>query len=64
MCGFRSFVTPLVLILDLALTVYMNFPICLVAFIVLATSLRNVNLDRTSNASWRELASKFDFVGL
>jgi hypothetical protein len=45
-------------------TVYMNPPICLVAFVVLAISLRTVNLDRNSNTSWRELAAKFDFVGL
>ena len=44
--------------------VYMNLPICLVAFIVLAISLRTVNLDRNSNASWRELAATFDFIGL
>jgi len=64
MCRFRSFVTLWVLIHDSCFTVYMNLPICLVASIVLVISLRNVNLDRRSDASWRELATKFDFVGL
>lgn len=63
-CRFRSFVKPVVLIHDSGLTVYMNLPICLIAFIVLVISLRTVNLDRNSNASWRELAARFDFVGL
>jgi len=47
-----------------AFKVYMNLPICLVASIVLVISLRNVNLDGGPNTSWRELATKFDFVGL
>jgi len=63
-CIPRSPVKPLVLMHDLAFKVYMNPPICLVASIVLVISLRNVNLDRNSNTSWRELATKFDFVGL
>ena len=45
-------------------SVYMNLPICLVAFVVLTISLRSVDLDRSSDISWRELATKFDFVGL
>ena len=64
MCILRSFVKPLVLMHASASTVYMNPPICLVAFIVLVISLRTVNLDSNSNTSWRELTTKFDFVGL
>jgi len=64
MCILRSFVKSLVLMHASVFAVYMNLPICLVAFIVLVISLRTVNLDRNSNTSWRELTTKFDFIGL
>jgi len=57
-------VTPWVLMHASTLKVYVNLPICLFASIVLVISLWNVNLERGSNTSWRELATKFDFVGL
>ncbi|KAJ7770795.1 amino acid permease ScVBA-like protein [Mycena maculata] len=43
---------------------YMNLPVCLVAFIVLFTSLRHVQLGKASNASWRSFIQTFDFGGL
>ncbi|KAF9474301.1 amino acid permease ScVBA-like protein [Pholiota conissans] len=43
---------------------YINLPVCLVAFAVLATSLRRLELQVASNASWRMLSQRFDFVGL
>ena len=45
-------------------SVFINIPICLVASVVLVISLRSVDLDRSSDTSWRELATKFDFIGL
>lgn len=44
--------------------VYMNLPICLVALVVLLISLRNVNVQQPSDASWHRFARKFDFAGL
>ncbi|KAJ7596686.1 amino acid permease ScVBA-like protein [Mycena floridula] len=43
---------------------YLNLPVCLFAFIVLSLSLRGVELQRSSNASWNKLVHKFDFGGL
>ncbi|KAF7339950.1 hypothetical protein MVEN_01912700 [Mycena venus] len=43
---------------------YLNLPVCLVAFAVLFTSLRHVQLGKTSNASWRSFMKTFDFFGL
>ncbi|KAH7915108.1 major facilitator superfamily domain-containing protein [Hygrophoropsis aurantiaca] len=50
--------------LIMALLVYLNLPVCLVAFIVIGLSLRNVSVGRSSDATWKRLAQKFDFVGL
>lgn len=46
------------------LSVYLNLPICLVAFVVLLISLRGISLGKSDDASWRKLARKFDFGGL
>ncbi|KAJ7456646.1 amino acid permease ScVBA-like protein [Mycena latifolia] len=43
---------------------YMNLPVCLIAFVVLFISLRQVQLGKASNASWRSFISTFDFLGL
>ncbi|PPQ90416.1 hypothetical protein CVT25_014934 [Psilocybe cyanescens] len=43
---------------------YINLPICFLAVVILALSLRRVELTRASNASWRVLAKSFDFIGL
>ncbi|KAJ7129981.1 amino acid permease ScVBA-like protein [Mycena crocata] len=43
---------------------YLNLPVCLVAFAVLFTSLRNIQLGKASNASWRSFTQTFDFWGL
>ncbi|KAF5356018.1 hypothetical protein D9756_004206 [Leucocoprinus leucothites] len=43
---------------------YINLPICVVAFFVLIISLRGVEPIQATDASWRALAKKFDFVGL
>ncbi|KAJ3576145.1 hypothetical protein NP233_g632 [Leucocoprinus birnbaumii] len=43
---------------------YINLPICVVAFFVLALSLRGVEPIQSTDASWRTLVKKFDFVGL
>ncbi|KAJ7102269.1 major facilitator superfamily domain-containing protein [Mycena belliarum] len=43
---------------------YLNLPVCLVAFVVLAIALRPVQLGRASNASWRSFIDTFDFGGL
>ncbi|KAJ7275380.1 major facilitator superfamily domain-containing protein [Mycena haematopus] len=45
-------------------SVYLNLPVCLVAFIVLFTSLRHVQLGKPSDASWRSFIETFDFGGL
>ena len=44
--------------------VFINLPICFVAFVILVTSLRGVQLKQASDASWKTLAQKFDFLGL
>ncbi|KAH7918405.1 MFS general substrate transporter [Leucogyrophana mollusca] len=43
---------------------YLNLPVCLVAFIVIALSLRNVSVGHAPNASWKTFAQRFDFLGL
>ncbi|KAJ8596466.1 amino acid permease ScVBA-like protein [Rhizopogon salebrosus TDB-379] len=43
---------------------YMNLPVCLVAFLLLSMSLRNVTLGQAQHASWKSFAEKFDFLGL
>jgi len=43
---------------------YLNLPVCLVAFLVIAFSLRHVHLGRSQDASWRALGQNFDFAGL
>ncbi|KAF5377427.1 hypothetical protein D9615_005144 [Tricholomella constricta] len=43
---------------------YLNLPVCLFGFLVLFPSLRGVRLGKSSNASWRTMATKFDFGGL
>ncbi|KAJ7899989.1 amino acid permease ScVBA-like protein [Mycena olivaceomarginata] len=45
-------------------SVYLNLPVCLVAFAVLFASLRHVQLGKSSNASWRSFLQTFDFGGL
>ncbi|KIJ68672.1 hypothetical protein HYDPIDRAFT_82506 [Hydnomerulius pinastri MD-312] len=45
-------------------TVYMNLPVCMVAFVLLVLSLRDVSLGRAKGASWRAFLQKFDFIGL
>ena len=42
----------------------MNLPVCTVAFILLALSLRDVTIGRSKGASWETFAQKFDFLGL
>lgn len=44
--------------------VYLNLPVCLVAFIVLFFSLRTVQLQQSANISWRVFIQRFDFLGL
>ncbi|TFY65274.1 hypothetical protein EVG20_g5658 [Dentipellis fragilis] len=43
---------------------YLNLPICLVAFVVLAISLNGAALMRPKDATWRAFVSRFDFLGL
>ncbi|KAF8807249.1 MFS general substrate transporter [Phlegmacium glaucopus] len=43
---------------------YINLPICFVALVVLATSLRDIQLKQATDVSWRTLARRFDFIGL
>ncbi|OAX44881.1 MFS general substrate transporter [Rhizopogon vinicolor AM-OR11-026] len=43
---------------------YMNLPVCLVAFLLLSLSLRNVTLGQAQHTSWKSFAGKFDFLGL
>ncbi|KAJ7785953.1 amino acid permease ScVBA-like protein [Mycena metata] len=43
---------------------YLNLPVCLIAFAVLFTSLRNVELGKATNASWHSFIRTFDFGGL
>lgn len=43
---------------------YLNLPVCFVALVFLLPSLRNVRLNKPSDASWLELARRFDFLGL
>ncbi|KAF9229583.1 MFS general substrate transporter [Gyrodon lividus] len=45
-------------------SIYLNLPVCMVAFVLLTLSLRDVTLGRTKGASWRAFAQKFDFLGL
>ncbi|KAF9243867.1 major facilitator superfamily domain-containing protein [Melanogaster broomeanus] len=45
-------------------SIYMNLPICVVAFVLLSLSLRDVTLRRARGASWLVFAQKFDFLGL
>ncbi|KAI6031973.1 amino acid permease ScVBA-like protein [Pisolithus microcarpus] len=43
---------------------YLNLPVCLVALVLIALSLRNIRFGRAKSASWHALAQHFDFVGL
>lgn len=43
---------------------YINLPICVIAFFILALSLRGVKSVQPTEASWVTLAKKFDFPGL
>ncbi|KAF5311769.1 hypothetical protein D9619_003385 [Psilocybe cf. subviscida] len=43
---------------------YINLPICLFSFAVLFWSLRGIELNKPSNASWKTLRERFDFFGL
>ncbi|KAF9568550.1 MFS general substrate transporter [Agrocybe pediades] len=43
---------------------YINIPICLFATVVLVLSLRGVQFERSSKATWQMLLKKFDFAGL
>ncbi|KAA1468533.1 hypothetical protein DENSPDRAFT_472383 [Dentipellis sp. KUC8613] len=43
---------------------YLNLPICLVAFVVLAISLNGAALMRPKDATWRAFVQRFDFLGL
>ncbi|KAG9314590.1 major facilitator superfamily domain-containing protein [Chiua virens] len=43
---------------------YVNLPVCTVAFIFLALSLRDVNISRANGASWQTFSQTFDFLGL
>ena len=45
-------------------SVYINLPVCLIAFIVLAPSLRGVEFQRTEDSGWQTFIQRFDFVGL
>ena len=44
--------------------VYINLPVCFVALVILAASLRGVQLKQASDVTWQTLAQKFDFLGL
>ncbi|KAL4069436.1 major facilitator superfamily domain-containing protein [Scleroderma citrinum] len=52
------------LISDSDFTLYLNLPVCAVAWILIVLSLRDVSFDRAKSATWRSLALRFDFVGL
>ncbi|KAI6159605.1 amino acid permease ScVBA-like protein [Pisolithus thermaeus] len=41
---------------------YLNLPVCLVALVLIALSLRNIRFGRAKSASWHALAQHFDFV--
>lgn len=43
---------------------YLNLPVCVVAWILITLSLRNVSFGPVKSATWRDLALHFDFVGL
>ncbi|KAJ7630607.1 major facilitator superfamily domain-containing protein [Roridomyces roridus] len=43
---------------------FLNLPVGFVAFVVLFASLRDVQLGKASNASWRSFIQTFDFGGL
>ena len=45
-------------------SVFINLPICFVSLVVIATSLRGVQMKQASDVSWLTLAQKFDFLGL
>ena len=45
-------------------SVFINLPICFVSLVVIATSLRGVQLKQASDVSWLALAQIFDFLGL
>ena len=45
-------------------SVYINLPVCLIAFIVLALSLRGVEFQRAEDSGWQTFIQRFDFVGL
>ncbi|KAJ7919085.1 amino acid permease ScVBA-like protein [Mycena leptocephala] len=45
-------------------SIYLNLPVCLVAFVVLFISLQHVQLGKASNSSWRSFMQTFDFLGL
>ncbi|KAI6045068.1 hypothetical protein EDC04DRAFT_2865571 [Pisolithus marmoratus] len=45
-------------------SVYLNLPVCLVALVLIALSLRDMRFGRAKSASWHALALHFDFVGL
>ncbi|KAI0786081.1 amino acid permease ScVBA-like protein [Abortiporus biennis] len=43
---------------------FINLPICLVAFVVIYMSLRNIEVGCCHAVSWRQLGHTFDFMGL
>lgn len=44
--------------------VYLNIPICAVAFVTLFLSLRGVDLKASETTSWQSFKRQFDFIGL
>lgn len=44
--------------------VYLNVPVCLLAFSILKISLYGVQLPKHHDVPWREALSKFDLGGL
>ena len=44
--------------------VYINLPVCLVALIILALSLRGVEFKISPNSTVPKLLKSFDFIGL
>jgi len=45
-------------------SVYLNLPVCIVAWILIMLSLRNVSFGPVKSATWQDLALHFDFIGL
>ena len=44
--------------------VYINLPVCGLAFVILWVSLRRVYARRVSDLSWGDFGRTFDFLGL